>query len=134
MEDATIKLVLKYNIDQQSARISSEESHRLFFLDIRHSKTILKNEYGIEIGKLVLDRTHLTGSIEIEGKKYDYALQQINSLQLVIAEHSSNYILISCELSPDAASYNMEQYTCLLLGLCSHLFALTIAEQAVSAA
>ena len=30
-EDA--KLIIKYNLDQQSVRISSEENHRLFFIN-----------------------------------------------------------------------------------------------------
>ena len=131
------KLVIKYNLDQQSVRISSEENHRLFFIDktgLWHNRTILKNEYGVEIGRLAIDKVHGTGIIEIEGKKYYYTLQ--NDSQLVVFEHTVNMPLAVCDMTaaPSFASlsgnkYSNEEYACFLLGICWYLFPLTAAEQ-----
>ena len=68
-EGDNIKLVLKYNPEQRSVRVSGEESHRLFFIDktgLWHNKTILKNEYGVEIGRLSYDKMQHIGAIEID--------------------------------------------------------------------
>jgi hypothetical protein len=131
------KLVIKYNLDQQSVRLSSEETHRLFFVDkpgLWHNKTILKNEYGVEIGRLSIDKVHGTGIIEMEGRKYNYTLQ--NNSQLVIFEHSVSMPLAVCDMtaapsfgSLAATKYSNEEYACFLLGICWYLFPLTAAEQ-----
>ncbi len=136
-EGDNTKLIIKYNLDQQSVRISSEENHRLFFIDktgLWHNKTILKNEYGVEIGRLAIDKVHGTGIIEIEGKKYFYTLQ--NNSQLVVFEHSVSMPLAVCDMtdapsfgSLSANKYSNEEYACFLLGICWYLFPLTAAEQ-----
>ncbi|MFL5748659.1 MAG: hypothetical protein ACJ751_28565 [Niastella sp.] len=136
-EGDNTKLEIKYNLEQQSVRISSEENHRLFFIDktgLWHNKTILKNEYGVEIGKLAIDKVHGTGFIEIEGKKYYYMLQ--NNSQLVVFEHTVSMPLAVCDMTaaPSFASllankYSNEEYACFLLGICWYLFPLTAAEQ-----
>jgi hypothetical protein len=140
--DAT-KLELKYNQSQQSVRISSEESHKLFFIDktgLWHNKTILKNEYGVEIGRLSFDKLHQTGNIEVEGKKYHYTIQQQPQPQLVLFEQIISMPLAVCDLSlaPSSTSlktsqYNSEECACFLLGLCWYLFPLTAAEKMVYA-
>ena len=130
------KLVIKYNLDQHSVRLSSEENHRLFFIDktgLWHNKTILKNEYGVEIGRLAIDKVHGTGIIEMEGKKYFYTLQ--NNTQLVVFEHSVSMPLAVCDMtaapsfsSMTANRYTNEEYACFLLGICWYLFPITATE------
>ncbi|HEY8893510.1 MAG TPA: hypothetical protein VIM79_01800 [Niastella sp.] len=136
-EGEDTKLVIKYNLDQQTVRISSEENHRLFFIDktgLWHNKTILKNEYGVEIGRLAMDKVHGTGIIEMEGKKYNYTIQ--NGSQLVVFEHTVSAPLAVCDMtaapsftSLAANKYSNEEYACFLLGICWYLFPLTAAEQ-----
>lgn len=136
------RLVIKYNFDQQSVRLSSEESHRLFFISktgLWHNKTILKNEYGVEIGRLAIDKVHGTGIIEMEGKKYNYTLQ--NDSQLVVFEHSPAMPLAVCDMtaapafsSMATAKYSNEEYACFLLGICWYLFPLTANEHSEYAA
>lgn len=136
-EGEETKLALKYNLDQHSVRISSEENHRLFFIDktgLWHNKTILKNEYGVEIGRLAADKIHGTGIIEMEGRKYNYTIQ--NGSQLVVFEQSASAPLavIDMTAAPSFASlsttkYSNEEYACFLLGICWYLFPLTAAEQ-----
>ena len=130
------KLVMKYNLDQQSVRISSEETHRLFFIDktgLWHNKTILKNEYGVEIGRFSFDKAHGTGLIEMEGKKYHYTFQ--SNSQLVVFEHTPSLPLAVCDLSSApsftslaANKYSNEESACFLLGICWYLFPLTTTE------
>jgi hypothetical protein len=132
------KLVLKYNPEQRSVRVSREENHRLFFIDktgLWHNKTILKNEYGVEIGRLSFDKAQHIGAIEIEGKKYFYSFENNKSQQLVVFEHSISLPLAVCDLSqaPSFTSlasdrYSSEECTCFLLGLCWYLFPHTAAE------
>ncbi|THU39871.1 hypothetical protein FAM09_08210 [Niastella caeni] len=131
------KLVMKYNLEQQSVRISSEENHRLFFINktgLWHNKTILKNEYGVEIGRLLFDKAHGTGIIEMERKKYYYTFQ--NNTELVIFEHTVSHPLAVCDLSSApsftsvaANKYSSEESACFLLGICWYLFPLTATEQ-----
>lgn len=130
------KLVMKYNLDQQSVRISSDENHRLFFIDktgLWHNKTILKNEYGVEVGRLSFDKVHSTGVIEMEGKKYYYTFQ--NSTQLVVFEHTVSLPLAVCDMTSAPAltslavnKYSSEECACFLLGICWYLFPLTATE------
>src|SRR5688500_9197195 len=108
--DAT-KLELKYNQSQQSVRISSEETHRLFFIDktgLWHNKTILKNEYGVEIGRLSFDKAHGTGVIELEGKKYYYTFQ--NNVQLVVFEQAASLPIADCDLSSAPSFTSLTTY------------------------
>jgi hypothetical protein len=139
IEGDTTKLELKYNLSQQSVRISSEESHRLFFIDktgLWHNKTILKNEYGVEIGRLSFDKLHQTGIIEVEGKKFHFTIQQKPQPQLVLFEHTISLPLAVCDLSQapsftslKASQYSSEESASFLLGLCWYLFPLTTAEK-----
>jgi hypothetical protein len=137
-EGESTRLILKYNLEQQSVRISSEDNHRLFFINktgLWHNKTVLKNEYGVEIGRLSFDKMHYTGVIEIEGKKYHYTFENNSQKQLVIFEHTVTTPLVVCDLSsaPSFTSlspdkYSSEEYTCFLLGLCWYLFPLSSTE------
>ncbi|WP_207513240.1 hypothetical protein [Longitalea luteola] len=136
-EGKDIKLVIKYNLEQQSVRISSDENHRLFFIDktgLWHNKTILKNEYGVEIGRLSIDKLHGAGSIDMEGKRYNFSFQK--NTELVVFENSVSQPLAVCDMtaapsfsSLAANKYSNEEYACFLLGICWHLFPLTAAEQ-----
>ena len=134
------KLVLKYNLEQQSVRITSDESHRLFFINrtgLWHNKTILKNEYGVEIGRLSFDKMHHIGVIEIEGKKYHYIFEDNKQKQLVVFEHSVSLPLAVCDLTlaPSFTSLQIDKYSneecaCLLLGLCWYLSPVAAMEHA----
>jgi hypothetical protein len=133
------KLVLKYNLEQQSIRLSSEETHRLFFIGrtgLWHNKTILKNEYGVEVGRLSFDKNNHIGTLEIEGKKYHYTFQNSTQTQLVVFEQTVSLPLAVCDLSaaPSSTSlaadkYDQEESACFLMGLCWYLFPITASEQ-----
>lgn len=136
-EGDEIKLVIKYNLGQHSVRISSNENHRLFFIDktgLWHNKTILKNEYGVEIGRLSIDKVHGHGIIDMEGRRYNYILR--NNTELVVFENSVSHPMAICDMTAAPAftslttnKYSNEEYACFLLGICWYLFPLTAAEQ-----
>src|SRR5690349_17317757 len=99
MEENNHKMVLKYNPRHQSARVTSDNHHRLFFLESAGSltdKTVLKNEYGIEIGALVFDRPHNSeGWVIIDGKKYAY---KIDPNRLILYKNNPHQPLAECNI------------------------------------
>lgn len=120
-EGTDIKLVLKHNLDQESVRISHDENQRLFFIEktgFWNNKTLFKNEYGIEIGRLSIDRGYHAGTIEFQGQRYYYGVDQTMKNRLIIYKQNSSHPVISSDLPPA----NIEQdFTCLVLGLCWQL-------------
>ena len=123
---------LKYNTHQQVARIQCEGHYGVFFIE-RHgtfiNKTLFKNEYGQEIGKLSFDKRHShTGPIELNGKKYHYSFQNNPFAELLIYDQSISSPLVSSGLHSGSdqgpvvfASVSNEEYCCFLLGLCWYL-------------
>jgi hypothetical protein len=126
-EGNTNKVVLKYNLDQQSVRVSNADSQRLFFMEkiggLWNNRIIVKNEYGVETGKLSFDRNFRAGIVEMEGKKYHYRVEDNDSPIVILYEHHLSMPAISCgfSLSSFADKDAATAYTCLLLGLCWHL-------------
>ena len=128
------KVIIKYNPKHQSARISCEGHHRLFYLESSGSfsgKTIFKNEYGMEIGNLVYDKFHpKEGSLVIDSKKYQYQLQNEQAPELVIYEGDLNNKLVNCSIPTEQNASQINTTTsaqgvnnnCYLLGLCWYLF------------
>ncbi len=126
--------VIKYNPRHQSARLSTGNYHRLFFLESAGSlngKTIFKNEYGMEIGNLVHDKLHpKEGSILIDAKRYHYKIQNSSAPELIIFENNPNQPIASCGLPVNSstaqntfsANTQVIDNNCFLLGLCWYLF------------
>lgn len=122
-EGVAQKAVLKYNLLQQSVRVSNDDTQRVFFLErsgFWNNKTIFKNEYGLEIGKMSFEKGFHAGAIEVDSNKYHYVIEDNPTQQVVIYDELSNPVL-TCDLS--AAGYKPEQdLSSLLLGLCWYLF------------
>lgn len=123
LEGVSKKAVLKYNLLQQSVRVSNDNTQRVFFLErtgFWNNKTIFKNEYGVEIGKMSFEKGFHAGTIEVDGNKYHYVIQDHPSQELVIYDDLSQPVL-TCDLS--AAGYKPDQdLGSLLLGLCWYLY------------
>lgn len=121
LEGVSKKAVLKYNLLQQSVRVSNDDTQRVFFLErsgFWNNKTIFKNEYGLEIGKMSFEKGFHAGAIEVDGNKYHYVTD--DNQQLVIYDDLSHPIL-TCDLS--AAGYKPDQdLSSLLLGLCWYVY------------
>ncbi|MCW3089247.1 MAG: hypothetical protein JWP81_316 [Ferruginibacter sp.] len=134
------KVIIKYNPKHQSARITSGNRHRLFFLESAGSlngKTIFKNEYGMEIGSLVHDKFRpREGSLLIDSKKYQYELQNSPAPRLVIFESDTHRQVANCSIPATKASIanilpsvtQSIDNNCYLLGLCWYLFLPVVKE------
>lgn len=130
-----VELVLKYNPLQHSGRISKGGDQRVFFIEqsgFWGNKIIFENEYGVEIGKLFVDKAHnYEGSIEMQDKKYQYSLPNREHNTMDIYENNIDPAHFSCDLqlgqeSGKSGNHIGEEYACLLLGLCWYLFPLAI--------
>src|SRR5665647_127921 len=102
------KVVIKYNPRHQSARITSGNHHRLFFLESAGSlsgKTIFRNEYGMEIGNLIHDKFHpQEGTVVIDTKKYQYQLQNNPSPELVIYGNDLQKPVANCSIQTNTTA------------------------------
>lgn len=124
LQEGTVnKAVLKYNLLQQSVRVSNDVTQRVFFLErtgFWNNKTIFKNEYGLEIGRMSFEKGFHAGHIEVDGLKYHYAIQDAPVQTLVIYDDPSHPVL-TCDLS--GAGYKPDQdLSGLLLGLCWYMY------------
>ncbi|MBP6431811.1 MAG: hypothetical protein KA319_08600, partial [Ferruginibacter sp.] len=85
---------LSFTNGTRIGRFVSSVTKRIFFFDSRGvfaPKAILKNEYGIKIGKLALGDAKLkNGYLEVEGKKYQYTFNLNNSNELKVFDEVSN--------------------------------------------
>ena len=102
IENDLCRVVLKYNPQQKSARISCANQQRLFFIQsagVLTGKYIFTNEYGMEIGNISHDKRHNNGgSVSIESKKYHYEISNNPSAELTIYDSNSQRLLVTCEL------------------------------------
>jgi hypothetical protein len=133
MEGNAVKEKLLYNPSQQSARISCQGRQRLFFIEqrgFRNTHSVIKNEYGFDIGKFFFDRQHSKGgTFELEDIQFDYSLENSEGGELVVYRKGFLTPVLSCGLNHSVSNgssvYSKEtikEYACLLLGLCWFLF------------
>jgi len=115
------KAELKYNLLQQTVRVSNDDSQRVFFLErsgFWNNKTIFKNEYGLEIGKMTFEKGFHAGAIEIDGNKFHYTIEDNPEQHLIIYDDHMQPLL-TCDLS--ASGYKRElDLSSLVLGLYRH--------------
>lgn len=138
MENGECKVTLKYNPIHQSARVTSGDYQRLFFIESTGSlngKAIFKNEYGMEIGSIHHDRWHISeGTIEIDNVHYHYGLKNNPLVELTIYKNHTHQPIITCGLKMNNTNNGLTVVTsaveanCFLLGLTWFLF-LPIAKE-----
>jgi hypothetical protein len=137
------KVILKFNPQQQSARISCLNQQRLFFIKnagVLTGKYHFTNEYGLEIGHLSQDKRLGTGgTVGIDSKKYHYEITNNHLAEIAIYDSDSREPLITCSLvindnksSGISFAPHMSQIdnNSLLLALCWYLF-LPVAKENV---
>lgn len=82
------------------ARFVSSISRRIFFFEKKglfYPKAIIKNEYGIKMGKLALSKPQAqNGFLELDGKKYQYSFNENNSGELKVYEEGRNSTILTC--------------------------------------
>ena len=134
-------LSLEFHPFTNSARIQYEDTKRVFNLrkeGFLRNKTVLRNEYGIRIGQLGYDKAKPgEGSIELNEKKFTFALQNNPQTELVI-QSEANKPLVVCGISSEYGRPavelsrnqlgNAEHF--MLMALCWYLF-LPVAREKV---
>ena len=128
MENDLCKVILKYNPQQKSARISCANQQRLFFIQsagVLTGKYIFTNEYGMEIGNISHDKRHTNGgTVNIESKKYHYDITNNPSGELTIYDSNSQRPLATCGLG-------VSDNNSLILAHCWYLFLPVVKENVV---
>ena len=114
------------------ARIVSNLGKRLFFFEkkgLLTPKAIFKNEYGIKMGKLELEKTGAQkGYLEIEEKKYRYVFNENNNGELNVYNETMSKTLITCNFpavtngAAKKSSFLDTKFPSLLLVLCWYSF------------
>ena len=115
-------VILKYNPLHHSVRLTSGNNHSLYFFETAGSlsgKTIIRTQYGMEVGFLLHDKFHpQEGNLVINKKKYQYKISSVTS-ELLIFENNLQNLLTTCSL-PIINNQTIE-CNCYLLGICWYL-------------
>lgn len=131
--DADKKLAaVSFSNTTRIARIVSNLGKRLFFFEKKGfltPKAIFKNEYGIKMGKLELEKPGAqNGHLEVDGKKYHYIFNENNSGELKVFDEAMKESLITCSFPPTGGSLSKTKsfldtkLPSLLLVLCWYSF------------
>ena len=129
------------------SRIECATDKRLFFIEKKgflHNKTVINNEYGIRLGELTSENREANdGFIELDGKKYCYAISDHTDAELVIFDESKTNALVTCSLSSvfdevaavskKSRSLHDTKYPCLLMALCWYLLKSKSVDSAIFA-
>ena len=130
MDEISSKVVVvaKINPLHKSVRISCNNQHRLFFVEQVSSftgKYIYRNEYGMEVGSMTMDKQVKTeGTIIIDSIKYFYRQQNNPLPKILIYEEGKFQPLFDCSIQFNntgvniAGKVNEIDNKCLSLGLC----------------
>lgn len=115
-----VLIVLKYSLEQQSARITFEGEHSMFLLETSNgfpgNRITLKNAYGVDLGKFSFNRRNHFGYLQINEILFHYALTEDSKPKLVVYRKSRDQPLAVCELyDTEVAPF---EYACLVLSVC----------------
>jgi hypothetical protein len=118
--------ILKYNPQQQSARITAGEKQQVFFIErsgFRNNKMVFENEYGVRTGSFQEDSLQRqSGDIILNNTLYHFNLLTAPTAELSIYKEGMVSPLATCALSFQGAQQVASlEHACLLLGLCWHL-------------
>lgn len=142
MADCDEKMVVKINPLHQSVRLHSGNRRRLIFLDhtsAASGKFVLCDEYGMEIGNMLVDKWYNNrGSVTIDKVKYFFQQQNNNNkAQLVIYQDDIQHPMLSCQLPTNAEPASFHEKASetdnhfMMLSLCWYLSlpAITLASE-----
>ncbi|MBP6024775.1 hypothetical protein [Ferruginibacter sp.] len=124
--------VISFSNTTRIARIVSNLGKRLFFFEkkgLLTPKAVFKNEYGIKMGKLELEKPGAqNGYLEIEEKKYRYVFNANNNGELNVYNETMSETLITCNFPAPSNSVSKNssfldtKLSSLLLILCWYSF------------
>src|SRR5581483_1244133 len=120
IKEDKILIVLKYSQEQQSARITFEGDHSIFLLENSNgfpgNRIMLKNAYGVDLGKFSFNRRNLFGYLQISDNLFHYSILEENQPRLIIYKESKDHPVAVCDLvNISSVPY---EYACLILSIC----------------
>ena len=121
IKEDKLLIVLKYSQEQQSARITFEGDHSIFLLESSNgfpgNRIILKNAYGVDLGKFSFNRRNLFGYLQISDSLFHYSILEENQQpRLIIYKESKDHPIAVCDLmNITTVPY---EYACLVLSIC----------------
>ncbi len=119
-EDDVTSMIMKFHPDQQTVRISHGGEKRLYFFEQSgNNKLVIRNEYGVKVGKILYDRWfHANGSIELNGKKFRHELHNEED-SLILFDKQKQNPLVKCKVL--TKSIVNQVHAGLMLTLCSYI-------------
>ena len=119
-ENDVTSMVMKFHPAQQTVRISYAGSKRLYFFEkLSNNKLLIRNEYGVEVGKIVYDRWyHANGSIELDGKKFRHELHDEED-SLILFDKQKQNPLVKCTVLTKTIINQV--HAAMMLTLCRYL-------------
>ena len=138
VEDGRTQLVLKYNMLQQSIRLSGHDRHQVYYMESVNrwnTRMLFRNVYGVEVGRCSYSNRQGHGRIAIEPVSLQFALVEKARSSVILYKHDRNKPFMVCDM-PEVHKQqpvqldNLERI-CMLLGLgwyCSLFFNNTTAQ------
>jgi hypothetical protein len=121
-------MTLKYNLLQQSIRISCGGRHQVFFMESAsnwNNRMLFKNVYGIEVGKFTFSNRHNSGHIEVEQVSLQCQVMEKDRSTVTLYEKSKKskpQRVMTCHLPEGIKEQSVQidnlERACLFLGLC----------------
>ena len=120
-ENDVTSMIMKFHPAQQTVRISYGGVKRLYMFEkSSNNKLLIKNEYGVEVGKIVYDRWyHANGSIELDGKKFQHVIVHGDEDSLVLFDKQKQNPLVKCTVLTKTIIGQVQ--AALMLTLCRYL-------------
>ena len=119
-EDDVTSMIMKFHPDQQTVRISHAGTKRLYFFEQSgNNKLVIRNEYGVKVGKILYDRwLHANGIIEFNGKKFRHELHNEED-SLILFDTKKHNTLVKCKVLTKTIVNQV--HAALMLTLCNYL-------------
>ena len=132
LEDEKVLAGISFSRQTRFARLVSDLEKRMFSFEKRgflKAKKVIRNEYGIRLGKLEeLKPGGEEGIVELNGKKYLYSFDKDKSGELVLYDESGKKNLLTCSFNALNLGINKTKslldtrFASLLLVLCWYAF------------
>jgi hypothetical protein len=100
----TAKLAgVTFSAAQRSIRLATQAGKRFFFYEKKgwlKPTAVIKNEYGVTVGKLHVPASNTAkGLIEVDGKKYLYAINTVDNSKCDLFDTVTNQNIASCNFN-----------------------------------
>jgi hypothetical protein len=122
IKDGNTLVVMKYSPEQQTVRIVHEGERLVFFVEDTGfaNRVILKNVYGVDLGKYSYNNRNHNGRLEINNDVFDYNIVDGSQPKLIVHQHSRQEPLAVCQI-PDMPRQHspLYEYAGMIISVCS---------------